>query len=128
MSPTDEPQPSPGDAAGGDALAPETPADDTMLLSARGIRKAFGQNEVLRGIYEEVREELWTRVFREDAQGELVPDTPRNRLVVRGWAAMCEELVIAWHTDPGDVGRDELLEIVVGALPALVEVSPPGSN
>jgi len=55
MSPTDEPQPSPGDAAGGDALAPETPADDTMLLSARGIRKAFGQNEVLRGVDLEVR-------------------------------------------------------------------------
>jgi len=43
------------DAAGGDALAPETPADHTMVLTARGIRKSFGQNEVLRGVDLEVR-------------------------------------------------------------------------
>ena len=43
------------DAAGGDALAPEVPADDTVLLTARAIRKAFGANEVLRGVDLEVR-------------------------------------------------------------------------
>ncbi len=48
----------------------------------------------------------------EDAQGELIADTPRNRLVVRGWSAMTEELVITWGTDraPPDVTRDELLD------------------
>ena len=92
------------------------------------VKGASGGNDTLRAIYDEVREVLSARVFTEDAQGELVPDTPRNRLVVRGWAALCEEVVIAWRTDPGDVGRDELLEIVVGALPALVEVSAPAGN
>ena len=43
---------------------------------------------------------------------------------MRGWAAMCEELVIAWCTDPGDITRDDLLAIITGALPALVEGIP----
>ena len=43
------------DAPGGDALAPEVPADDSMLVTARGIRKSFGANEVLRGVDLEVR-------------------------------------------------------------------------
>ncbi len=89
------------------------------------VRGAAGGNETLRGIYEEVREVLSERIFLEDAQGELVHDTPRNRLVVRGWAAMCEELVIAWRTDPGEVSRDELLGIITGALPALVDAVAP---
>ena len=90
------------------------------------VRGAAGGNETLRGIYEEVREVLAERVFTasdpgEDAQGELVADTPRNRLLVRGWSAMCEDLVIAWRTDPGETTREELLEILAGALPALVD-------
>ncbi|WP_400995435.1 amino acid ABC transporter ATP-binding protein [Agromyces sp. GXQ0307] len=48
MSPTDAPVPPPG----GDPLAPRGAgaADAAVLLSARGIRKSFGANEVLRGI------------------------------------------------------------------------------
>lgn len=93
------------------------------------VKGAAGGNETLRGIYEEVREVLSERIFTEsdlsgDGHGELVPDTPRNRLIVRGWSAMCEELVIAWWTDPGDVTRDDLLAIVTGALPALVDAVP----
>jgi AcrR family transcriptional regulator len=88
------------------------------------VKGAAGGNETLRGIYEEVREVLSERIFTEDAQGELVPDTPRNRLIVRGWSAMCEELVIAWRTEPGDVTRDDLLAIITGALPALVDAVP----
>jgi AcrR family transcriptional regulator len=85
------------------------------------VRGAAGGNEALRGISEEVREVLSARIFLEDAQGELIADTPRNRLVARGWVAMCEELVIAWRTDPGDIAREDLLAIMTGALPALVE-------
>ena len=62
-----------------------------------------------------------TRIFLEDAQGELIADTPRNRLIVRGWSAMTEELVIAWRTAPGDVTRDDLLAIITGALPVLID-------
>jgi hypothetical protein len=85
------------------------------------VKGAAGGNETLRGIYEEVREVLSERIFLEDAQGELIADTPRNRLIVRGWSAMCEELVIAWRTTPGEVSREELLAIIAGALPALVD-------
>jgi AcrR family transcriptional regulator len=88
------------------------------------VKGAAGGNETLRGIYEEVREVLSERIFTEDAQGELVPATARNRLIVRGWSAMCEELVITWRTDPGDVTRDDLLAIITAALPALVDAVP----
>jgi AcrR family transcriptional regulator len=92
------------------------------------VKGAAGGNETLRGIYEEVRDVLSERIFvgsdTADAHGELVPDTPRNRLVVRGWSAMTEELVIAWRNDPGDVTREDLLAIIAGALPALVEALP----
>ena len=40
---------------------------------------------------------------------------------MRGWSAMTEELVITWGTDPAGVTRDELLEIVAGSLPALID-------
>jgi AcrR family transcriptional regulator len=89
------------------------------------VRGAAGGNETLRGIYEEVREVLSTRVFHEDAQGEMVPDTPHNRLIVRGWLAMCEEVVIAWRTEPGEITREHLLATITAALPALVG-TPPG--
>ena len=90
------------------------------------VKGAAGGNETLRGIYEEVREVLSDRIFTGlDSQGGMVADTPRNRLVVRGWSAMCEELVIAWRTDPGDITRDEVLALITGALPALVEATAP---
>ena len=88
------------------------------------VKGAAGGNETLRGIYEEVREVLSERIFLEDAQGDLIADTPHNRLIVRGWAAMCEELVVSWCADPGDITRDDLLAIITGALPALVEGFP----
>src|SRR5512145_3548443 len=56
MSRTEPPVP-PVPPSGGDPLAPpETGSTDAaVLLSARGIRKSFGQNEVLRGIDFSVR-------------------------------------------------------------------------
>lgn len=89
------------------------------------VKGAAGGSDVLRSIYDEVRDVLANRVFLEDAQGELIADTAHNRLIVRGWTAMTEEMVIAWRTDPGDVTRDGLLAIVAGALPVLVEGLPP---
>ncbi|GAA1517548.1 cystine transport system ATP-binding protein [Agromyces terreus] len=56
MSPSDRDQ-GRADAAGraSDPLAPATTPDDAVLLTARGIRKSFGDNEVLRSIDLEVR-------------------------------------------------------------------------
>lgn len=94
------------------------------------VRGAAGGSDTLRGIYDEVRDVLSERIFTEsgspgDAQGELIADTPRHRLIVRGWAAMCEELVISWCSAPGEVTREDLLAIMTGALPALIDATQP---
>jgi AcrR family transcriptional regulator len=102
---------------------------DYVLANFEGyvslLKGAAGGNDALRGIYEEVRAVLSERIFTEqdlsgDPDGQLIADTPRNRLVVRGWSAMTEELVIAWGTDPAGVSRDQLLAIIATSLPALV--------
>lgn len=90
------------------------------------VRAAAGGNESLRAIYEDARSALNSRVFREDARGEVVADTPANRLVLRGWSAMVEELVLSWIDDPHGVTRDELLAIITGSLPAVVAVTAAG--
>jgi len=86
------------------------------------VRGAAGGNESLRGLYEEARTALTDRIFTEDAQGEIIPDTPAARLMVRGWSALCEELVLAWVADPRGVTRDQLLEALTVSLPGLVDV------
>lgn len=88
------------------------------------VKAAAGGNETLREIYEEARSALNGRVFREDAQGEIIPDTPVTRLVVRGWSAMIEELVLSWIVDPGGLSREQLLEILAASLPAIVATVP----
>lgn len=88
------------------------------------VRAAAGGNDSLRAIYEEARAALNSRIFREDATGEIIPDTPASRLVVRGWSSMCEELVLSWIADPHGVTREQLLEIITASLPAVVHVVP----
>jgi AcrR family transcriptional regulator len=105
-------------------LASVTAYVDYVVANHQGyvslIKGAAGGNETLRRIYEDARSALSERIFTEDAQGELIEETPRTRLIVRGWSAMTEELVLAWIDDPAGVTRDELIEIIAGALPALV--------
>lgn len=90
------------------------------------VKAAAGGNESLRAIYEEARSALNSRIFREDVEREIVPDTPASRLVVRGWSAMTEELVLAWIDDPRGVSREQLIAIIVASLPAVVEIIPAG--
>jgi AcrR family transcriptional regulator len=108
-------------------LASVTAYVDYVLANYEGylslIKGAAGGNETLRRIYDDARSALSERIFTEDAQGELIADTPNNRFVVRGWSAMCEELVVTWGRDPAGVTRQELLDIIAGSLPALVAVS-----
>ena len=52
----------------------------------------------------------------------MVPDTPAARLMVRGWAAMTEDLVLSWVREPDGVTREELLGALAASLPALVEI------
>jgi len=86
------------------------------------VRAAQGGNEALRRLHEQARNVLTDRIFTEDAQGQVIPDTPATRLAVRGWSAMTEELVLTWAADPGPVTRDQLLAAVTGSLPALVDL------
>lgn len=88
------------------------------------VRGAAGGNAALRQVYDEARASLTDRIFTTDVEGGVVPDTPAARLVVRGWAALAEELVLTWIADPGPVTREELLGILAGSLPALVTAVP----
>lgn len=109
-------------------LASVTAYVDYVLANHEGYRSlvkaASAGNETLRRIYEEARSALTDRIFREDVGGQVVPDTAGARLVVRGWAAMTEELVLTWVEDPGEVTREELLAILAASLPALVDLLP----
>ena len=86
------------------------------------VKGAAGGNESMRELYEEARSALTDRIFTEDAQGDLIPDTPAARLMVRAWSAMAEELVLTWVADPSGVTREQLLESLTASLPALVEL------
>ena len=85
------------------------------------VRAAASGNEELRGLYEQARAALTDRIFTEDAQGDLIGDTPATRLMVRGWAALTEELVLAWLDDPHAMTRDELVHALTASLPLLVD-------
>ena len=85
------------------------------------VRAAASGNEELRGLYEQARAALTDRIFTEDAQGDLIGDTPATRLMVRGWAALTEELVLAWLDDPHGMTRGELVRALTASLPLLVD-------
>ncbi len=87
------------------------------------VKGAASGNDQLREIYEEARSALTDRLFIEDPDGMLLPDTPQTRLVVHGWAAMVEDLVLTWANDPEGVDRDEVLAMLSGSLPALVDLT-----
>ncbi len=120
--------PPPGGAPLDRLLASMTAYVDYVTDNLEGyasiVRAAQSGNESLRRLHEEARRVLTDRIFTEDAQGEVIPDTPATRLAVRGWSAMTEELVLAWAAEPGAVTRDELLAVVTGSLPALVGLLP----
>jgi len=84
------------------------------------VRGGAGGTPALRAIHEEARAVLTDRIFTADALGELVLDTPATRLVVRGWAALVEDVVLAWVADPAGVSREQVLGVLVDSLPALV--------
>ncbi len=104
---------------------------DYVVANYRGyislVRGASGGNETLREIYDEARAVLTDRIFLEDVAGGShdFPDTPQVRLLVRGWAAMVEEVVLAWAADPTGVSREELDVMLAISLPALVESVAP---
>lgn len=103
------------------------------------VRGSAGGNEDLRRIYEEARGALTDRIFvaagaAGDAAGDIgevdpvlgvrLVDTPATRLMVRGWSAMVEDVVLAWVRDPGGVAKSDLLLMLAAALPGALSGVP----
>ena len=86
------------------------------------VTGARSGNESLWAIYEEARAALTDRVFAADAD-HLLEDTPATRLLVRGWSALAEEMVLEWKAR-GGVSREQLIELIAGALPVLAGALP----
>ena len=88
------------------------------------VRAASGANDELRMIYQDARRALTDRIFDIAGSQELaalgVVDTPATRLLADGWAAMVEDVVVAWVADPHELSREQLLERLARALPAVV--------
>lgn len=94
-----------------------------LTLYRSMVRAAAGGTDEIRALYDEGRFALTDRIFREDAQGEILTDTPQARLVVRGWSAMAEEMVLTWADDPSVMSRDQLLGVLALSLPGLVDLT-----
>ena len=46
-------------------------------------------------------------------------DDARSRLIVGGWSAMVEDMVLRWLDGPDGMSRAQLLRVLTEALPAL---------
>jgi AcrR family transcriptional regulator len=96
------------------------------------VRGAAGGNADLRRIYEEARGALTDRIFVAAGDGDGVDpvlgvtlvDTPASRLMVRGWSAMTEDVVLAWVRDPAGVAKSDLLLMLAAALPGALSGVP----
>jgi AcrR family transcriptional regulator len=88
------------------------------------VKGAAGGNEDLAEIYEEARAALTDRIFVTSTTEELAEvglvDSPPVRLVVRGWSAMVEAIVLTWLDDPSTMSKQQLLTTCTLALPACV--------
>ncbi len=81
---------------------------DYVVLNRPGyvslVRAAAGGEEDLRKLYEEARASLTDRMFQRAGQDGITSlgyeDTPALRLMVRGWSALAESVVLAWTEDP----------------------------
>jgi AcrR family transcriptional regulator len=84
------------------------------------VRAAAAGDEEYRRIYVETRAALTDRIFDRagaDVLAEFgIEDSPAVRLMARGWAAMVEDVVLAWLDDDRGVRREELLTMLAGSL------------
>jgi AcrR family transcriptional regulator len=88
------------------------------------VKGAASGNEDLAEIYEEARAALVDRIFVTSTAEELeaigLVDTPPVRLVLRGWSALVESIVLAWIDDDSGITKQQLITTCTLALPALV--------
>ena len=88
------------------------------------LRGAAGGHDGLREIYEDSRAALTGRLFEgpvaEEASALGLVDSPAARMVVHGWAAFVEDLVLEWVRDPRGLTREDLLLTLSASLPGLL--------
>ena len=88
------------------------------------LRGAAGGHDGLREIYEGSRAALTGRLFEgpvaQEASALGLVDSPAVRMVVHGWAAFVEDLVLAWVRDPRGLSREDLLLTLSASLPGLL--------
>jgi AcrR family transcriptional regulator len=87
------------------------------------VRGAAGGDEDFRRIHDQARAALTDRIFTTTDPAALAEfglvDTPAVRLMVRGWSALVEDMVLTWLDDDRGVTRAELLDMMTGALGGL---------
>ena len=88
------------------------------------VKAASGSNDALRAIYETTFTALADRFFTTDTGTLDLPDTPAVRLLIHAWQAMVEDLVLTWCETPAGLTRDDLIHVITGALPALIDRLP----
>ncbi len=88
-------------------------------ISYQGLLRgpASGSPELL-ALADATRNAIVDRILTESPLPPDDPELPRLRLVFRGWIAFVEETTLIWLRDE-TIGRTELIDNLVGALPAL---------
>lgn len=93
------------------------------------VRAAAAGDEEFQSIYEEARAALTDRIFDhagDEVLAEMgVIDSPAVRLMVRGWSASVEDVVLSWLGNDRGISKQELLEMLAAALPAVGSVVSP---
>lgn len=85
------------------------------------MRGAASGDAALRELFDETRAVMVARL-QEGIAGLGMPLSAPVSLTLHGWLAFCEETTIQWIRT-GAFGRDELLDLLTAALPALVAVA-----
>jgi AcrR family transcriptional regulator len=84
------------------------------------VRAAAAGDADYQRLHDDARAALTDRIFvaaDSEALAALgLVDTPAVRLMVRGWSAMVEDVVLAWLDDHSGVERSELLDMLAGSL------------
>ena len=92
------------------------------------VQAAFGGDPVIRAVYEDARRQLMDRMFvvavGTSAMDEYgFRDTPATRLVLNSWSAFAENLVLGWVGGGKPISQDQLIGVLVGGLPAMLDAT-----
>ena len=93
------------------------------------VRAAAAGDEEFHRIYEQARFALTDRIFVEAAGDVLsdfgIVDSPAVRLMVRGWSASVEDVVLSWLDDDRGIAKRDLLEMLATSLTAIGSIVSP---